>query len=320
MLVYARPAQAQKGEFPKYLVTASRGHRNIRMMSLSTTWEKYLKIPVLYTETGGSTVTLPMMQNGKVDITNCHSRDIDVAYHGTQEYQKKGKLDQIRMMSAAKGRSAFLFVTVPRTGITKIEDIAGKRVIYTERRSVVIGQLGVAALEYYGLLDKVKEVKGLTVTEKYSALAEGRLDVSLDTPLNFGKLLQSNPKIVILPISEECGNYVLKKLPWAKVRVVPEGYMKFPIPKGARGVTIGSGGVICRAELNNYTVYQCVKTMHEHFDELMKMYVRFRDYNIKHAVNPNVTVPYHPGAIKYFKEKGLWTSDMDKVQKRLLAK
>jgi len=37
------------------------------------------------------------------------------------------------------------------------------------------------------------------------------------------------------------------------------------------------------------------------------------------AVSSDVTIPYHPAAVQFFKEKNLWNPKMEETQKRLLA-
>jgi hypothetical protein len=37
-------------------------------------------------------------------------------------------------------------------------------------------------------------------------------------------------------------------------------------------------------------------------------------------VDEDATIPYHPGAVKYFKEVGAWSAKMDAVQKKLLGR
>jgi len=37
------------------------------------------------------------------------------------------------------------------------------------------------------------------------------------------------------------------------------------------------------------------------------------------AVDPDVTIPYHPAAIQFYKEQGLWSADMDEAQRKLLS-
>jgi TRAP-type uncharacterized transport system substrate-binding protein len=42
-------------------------------------------------------------------------------------------------------------------------------------------------------------------------------------------------------------------------------------------------------------------------------------FDIKSATAPRL-VPYHAGAVKYYKEKGVWDSGVDKWQKEMLQK
>jgi hypothetical protein len=36
-------------------------------------------------------------------------------------------------------------------------------------------------------------------------------------------------------------------------------------------------------------------------------------------VDPDVTIPYHPAAVRFYRERGAWKAGMDQVQQRLLG-
>ncbi len=63
--------------------------------------------------------------------------------------------------------------------------------------------------------------------------------------------------------------------------------------------------------------YELVKIYHEHYDEVIKMSPFARNYKLEGAVE-SAYLPFHPGAIKYYKEKGLWTSEAEAKQQKLL--
>jgi TRAP-type uncharacterized transport system substrate-binding protein len=61
-----------------------------------------------------------------------------------------------------------------------------------------------------------------------------------------------------------------------------------------------------------------VKALVENYNELKAVNPVLADWKPEVAVR-EMPVPYHPGAIKYYKEKGLWSSKMDQLQQKVLA-
>jgi TRAP-type uncharacterized transport system substrate-binding protein len=57
-----------------------------------------------------------------------------------------------------------------------------------------------------------------------------------------------------------------------------------------------------------------VKAIWEHNDELGKSHPILAAWKPARMVNPDVGVPYHPGAVRLFKEKGAWTPTAEAAQ------
>jgi len=74
-----------------------------------------------------------------------------------------------------------------------------------------------------------------------------------------------------------------------------------------------------RDDMNEETAHFIVKTLMENQQALIQAYREFVDWPPEKAVR-DLGIPFHSGAIKCYREKGLWTSDMEKVQQRLLGK
>jgi TRAP-type uncharacterized transport system substrate-binding protein len=76
--------------------------------------------------------------------------------------------------------------------------------------------------------------------------------------------------------------------------------------------------VITSTHMSDIVAYTLIKTWWEHNAELGTIHPLLRAWRTEGFVSPRSTLPYHPGAIKYYKEKGIWTDKMEEVQKRLL--
>jgi TRAP-type uncharacterized transport system substrate-binding protein len=64
--------------------------------------------------------------------------------------------------------------------------------------------------------------------------------------------------------------------------------------------------------------YEMLRVLAENYKEAQPLHPAIKEWEPKLMVMKNITVPYHDGAIKFYKEKGLWSAEMDTVQARLL--
>ena len=64
------------------------------------------------------------------------------------------------------------------------------------------------------------------------------------------------------------------------------------------------------------TAYAMAKAMYENWVQMQKDYAPLRGTKQSALVPANNPIPYHPGAVKYWKEVGLWTADNEKTRRR----
>ena len=61
-----------------------------------------------------------------------------------------------------------------------------------------------------------------------------------------------------------------------------------------------------------------LKAVWENTDKMLPVHPHFREWTHARAVDPDVTIPYHTGAIRFYKERGVWTPAMEQAQQKLL--
>jgi hypothetical protein len=67
-------------------------------------------------------------------------------------------------------------------------------------------------------------------------------------------------------------------------------------------------------------VYQIAKTVWQNQKELAAIHPKFKQWTSEVMVSPEVSIPYHPGAVRFYKEVGAWPDAMEAAQKKLLAR
>ncbi|MDL2216749.1 TAXI family TRAP transporter solute-binding subunit, partial [Desulfovibrio sp. OttesenSCG-928-M14] len=106
----------------------------------------------------------------------------------------------------------------------------------------------------------------------------------------------------VVPVTGPKVDEFVKKFPFYPPAVIPGG-MYTGTDKDVN--TFGPRAtLLCSAKLDDNTVYQVTKAVFENLDEFKKLHPALADLTPENMLEGN-SVPYHPGAIKYFKEKGL---------------
>ena len=75
--------------------------------------------------------------------------------------------------------------------------------------------------------------------------------------------------------------------------------------------------LIATKDMSDEAAYQVVKALWEYNEELGATHPILKDWQRERMVSDKAFIPYHAGVIKLFKEKGVWSKEMDALQAKL---
>ena len=71
--------------------------------------------------------------------------------------------------------------------------------------------------------------------------------------------------------------------------------------------------------LSDEIAYTVTKAVHGGYDIFKDKHQELKEWTLDQALKTDgITIPYHPGSIKYFKEIGKWTPEHEKWQAKML--
>jgi TRAP transporter TAXI family solute receptor len=264
----------------------------------------------------------PLMETGEIDLGLLNCWDAEMGYFGESIYGKlsKGKGFPVRLIAISINNAASLIVATD-SGIYKVSDLKGKKVavVYpvASLPPLIESHLANGGLK----LSDIIPLPVSSMTESIKSVIEGRTDASTCTVgMPIIEELHSKKGARILPLdnSPEAVKRTKEKFPGYPFKVTPgpgrTGVEKEQYLWGYDMYLIG------RENLPDEIAYNIVKALWENYKEFSPIHVLLKDWTPDRFVTKEALIPYHPEAIKFYKEKGIWTKEMAKLQESLLAK
>lgn len=140
---------------------------------------------------------------------------------------------------------------------------------------------------------------------------------SCSTQFQAMEIINSSVGLRILDIPMATAKWVQKQYPPLYPVMIPKGYnggmVKRNVPSLAAGTALQG-----RANLEDHVVYAVLEAIYDHFDEFVKPHPTLKMMTLDRAVSLNSINPYHAGAVKFYKDRGVWTPEAEAMQQRLL--
>jgi len=231
----------------------------------------------------------------------------DTAWDGYSG-QIKGFKEKANIRTLMALYSNFMhFVAAEGAGIKSVADLRGKRVS-TGSPGSGTELKGLRVMEAYGLTPKdFRSQDRLGVAESAGALKDRKIDAfiwdgGLPTAAVLDVAATPGIKINIIPHADAVPKMVAKYGPLYFVSNIPKGVYKGideDIP-----VAAATNLLIVNEKMDENLAYQITKLLLEHTAELVAVHKAATEISLKNAVLGS-PIPFHPGALRYYKEKGV---------------
>lgn len=250
----------------------------------------------------GSSFNINAVDRGLLDFGVCQSDRNSQAWLGEGEWDGKKKQN---LRSVFSMHPEFLYLMVRKdSGVKSVDDLKGKTVNIGNPGS---GQRGMAltVLDMYGLNpDKDLKAEGMQQSEASRALIDKKVDAFFYS-VGLGSSAIEEPATSVAADlvsinSDKIKKYVGEK-PYYVMTTIPAGSYK-GIDHDTETYAV-KATVVTSVNSSEQMVYDYCKTIFENLEELKGTHAAFKTLNPEDMLK-GLTAPLHPGAEKYYKEKG----------------
>ena len=255
--------------------------------------------------TGGSVANLQLISTAKPYIALTMADATLDAYKGEDKF--KDKPVPVRTLMILYPNRMHV-VTIEGTGINKISDLKGKRVS-TGSGGSATEVMAFRVIEAGGL-DKDKDMRRerLGVAESVNALKDRKIDAFFwvgGLPTAAVTDLANSPGVKIKMIDHaDLVPAMNKKYGNLYIRDTITKDVYKGMDKDNPQATV-MNLLVAHEKMDDKTAYNIVKTIFDKRDELIRVHKEAENIKLENQKKDASPVPWHPGAMKYFAEKGL---------------
>jgi TRAP transporter TAXI family solute receptor len=253
--------------------------------------------------TGGSVFNVNAIQTGDLDFGLTQSDVQYQAYNGVTPFEGKPFKDLRAVFSVHP--EPFTVLARPDAGVKVFEDFKGKRFNVGNPGSGTRASMEELLKQMGWTLKDFSLAAELKADEQGSALCDNKIDGFFYGVGHPSAAIQDPTTACgakLVPLTGPAVDALVKAHPYYSVATIPGGmYANNPDDVTTFGVR---ATVVTNASTPDDVVYNLVKAVFENFDDFKKLHPAFAKLDPKEMVKAGLSVPLHPGAERYYKEKG----------------
>lgn len=281
--------------------------------SLAAVGSKGTPISVKVQPYNGPNAWMPLLHNGEIEFGIMNILDSYMAMTGTGNYEKPFPI--VRVVSGGVFPFTVGIIVRDKSDIKQFTDLKGKRVAWDYGGHAINQTWVEAMLEASGVkTTDVSQVRVSNLNDGVRGVAQGKIDASI-TGIGIAVVEEANATEPIRLLS-------MPTTDGAKAVLAKYGasIVKQPPVTGVKGDTYVIGyplQLVSSTKVSEKAVYTLVKAWWENMAELQTKHPLFKQWTKETQAILNFTTPYHPGAINFYKEMGVWTAKHDAHQKEI---
>ncbi|HFQ4952713.1 TPA: TAXI family TRAP transporter solute-binding subunit [Vibrio vulnificus] len=255
--------------------------------------------------TGGSIYNVNTIRSGELDFGIVQSDWQYHGYKGTSKFEEQGPYTKLRAMFSLH-TEPFNIIARSDAGIDKLEDLKDKRVNIGNPGSGDHATMSVVMDAMGWNNDSFKLASELKGSERSQALCDNKIDAFI--------YMVGHPNGSIKEATTSCDAKLVSATGPQIDKIVADNpyYAYSTVPAGMyRGTDkdVKSFGVaatlVTTADVSDDVAYNVAKAVFENFDTFKRLHPAFATLKKEDMVSAGISIPLHPGAVKYYKEVGL---------------
>ncbi len=271
--------------------------------SIANVWNNKIEgVNVTIQPAGASVENINRVSSGEVDIVLAMNNIADDAFNGTGKSFSK-PLQNFKAVGVVYPEVMHV-ITTQASGVQSIADLKGKAINPGPPGSGTY-VTAMKILEAYGIGPKDYNSKPGSFSDAVAGLKDGNIDAAfavLSFPASAVQEIATTNPVKILEMDGADFDKVKELVPFAAKFNIEGGKYKGQ-ETDATTVTL-QAVMYVKEDLSDDLVYELTKNMYENTEEIAQGHARGKQIKLENAIS-GVTTPIHPGAQKYYDEKGI---------------